>query len=182
MADLVIEKINEVYLKVKTEPSIEYELRDRFTFEVPNKKFMPQYRSRYWDGYVHLFNMKTKRIYVGLLDKIVAFCENSGYSYEFEKNKFYGAPFEINEMISWEGVKDYVKSITKFKPRDYQIDAIHDALRYNRKLLISPTASGKSLMIYALVRYFVGRKKKILLVVPTTSLVCLLYTSPSPRD
>ena len=70
MADLVIEKINEVYLKVKTEPSIEYELRDRFTFEVPNKKFMPQYRSRYWDGYVHLFNMKTKRIYVGLLDKI----------------------------------------------------------------------------------------------------------------
>ena len=175
MADLVIEKINEVYLKVKTEPSIEYELRDRFTFEVPNKKFMPQYRSRYWDGYVHLFNMKTKRIYVGLLDKIVAFCENNGYSYEFEKNKFYGAPFEVNQMISREGVIDYVKSITKFKPRDYQIDAIHDALRYNRKLLISPTASGKSLMIYALVRYFVGRKKKTLLVVPTTSLVEQMY-------
>ena len=154
MADLIIEKINEVYLKVKTEPSIEYELRDRFTFEVPNKKFMPQYRSRYWDGYVHLFNMKTKRIYVGLLDKIVAFCENNGYSYEFESNKFYGYPFEVNEMISWEGVKDYVQSITKFKPRDYQIDAIHDALRYNRKLLISPTASGKSLMIYALERYY----------------------------
>ena len=175
MADLVIEKINEVYLKVKTEPSIEYELRDRFTFEVPNKKFMPQYRSRYWDGYVHLFNMKTKRIYVGLLDKIIAFCENNGYSYEFEKNKFYGAPFEVNEMISREGVIDYVKSITNFKPRDYQIDAIHDALRYNRKLLISPTASGKSLMIYALVRYFVGRKKKTLLVVPTTSLVEQMY-------
>ena len=175
MADLVIEKINEVYLKVKTEPSIEHELRDRFTFEVPNKKFMPQYRSRYWDGYVHLFNMKTKRIYVGLLDKIVAFCENNGYSYEFESNKFYGYPFEVNEMISWEGVKDYVKSITKFKPRDYQIDAIHDALRYNRKLLISPTASGKSLMIYAIVRYFVAKKQKILLVVPTTSLVEQMY-------
>ena len=67
-------------------------------------------------------------------------------------------------MISWEGVRDYVKSITKFKPRDYQIDAIHDALRYNRKLLISPTASGKSLMIYALVRYFVGRKKRYYLL------------------
>ena len=141
MADLVIEKINEVYLKVKTEPSIEYELRDRFTFEVPNKKFMPQYRNRYWDGYVHLFNMKTKRIYVGLLDKIVAFCENSGYSYEFEKNKFYGAPFEVNEMISREGVIDYVKSITKFKPRDYQIDAIHDALRYNRNCLLYTSPS-----------------------------------------
>ena len=175
MADLVIEKINEVYLKVKTEPSIEYELRDKFTFEVPNKKFMPQYRSKYWDGYVHLFNMKTKRIYVGLLDKIVAFCEKSGYSYKFENNKYYGPPFEINEMISMGGVKDYMSSITGLKARPYQIEAVYEALRYNRKLLISPTASGKSLMIYALIRYFVAKKQKILLVVPTTSLVEQMY-------
>ena len=171
MADLKIQKVNEVYLQIKTEPHIEHELRDRFTFEVPNKKFMPQYRSRYWDGFVHLFNMKTKRIYVGLLDKIVAFCEKSGYTYEFENNKFYGLPFEVNDFVSHGGVKDYMKSITSFKPRDYQIDAVYDALRYNRKLLISPTASGKSLMIYSIVRYFVGLNKKILLVVPTTSLV-----------
>jgi superfamily II DNA or RNA helicase len=171
MTDLIIQKVNEVYLQVKTQPHIEYELRDRFTFEVPNKKFMPQYRGKYWDGYVHLFNMKTKRIYVGLLDKVVSFCEQSGYSYKFEDNKFYGLPFEVNDFISHGGVKDYMKSITSFKPRDYQIDAVYDALRYNRKLLISPTASGKSLMIYSIVRYFVGTNRKILLVVPTTSLV-----------
>jgi superfamily II DNA or RNA helicase len=171
MADLTIQKVNEIYLKITTEPHIEYELRDRFTFEVPNKKFMPQYRSKYWDGFVHLFNMKTKRIYVGLLDKIVAFCESSGYSYSFQDNKFYGPPFEVNEMISMEGVKDYMYSITDLKPRDYQIEAVYDALRYNRKLLISPTASGKSLMIYSITRYFVSKGKKILLVVPTTSLV-----------
>ena len=74
-------------------------------------------------------------------------------------------------MISEEGVKDFMASITALKPRDYQIDAVHDALRYNRKLLISPTASGKSFMIYTIVRYFVNRGSKILLVVPTTSLV-----------
>ena len=175
MADLTIQKVNEVYLKVKTEPSIEYELRDKFTFEVPNKKFMPQYRSKYWDGYVHLFNLKTKRIYVGLLDKIVAFCEKAGYTYQFENNKYYGPPFEINEMISMGGVKDYMASITKLKPRPYQIEAVYEALKYNRKLLISPTASGKSLMIYALIRYYVAKKQKILLVVPTTSLVEQMY-------
>ena len=171
VSDLTIQKVNEVYLKIDTQPHIEYELRDRFTFEVPNKKFMPQFRGKHWDGYVHLFNMKTKRIYVGLLDKIVAFCENAGYSYQFENNKFYGLPFEVNDMISKGGVKDYIKTITSFKPRDYQIDAVYDALRYNRKLLISPTASGKSLMIYAITRYFVSKKHKVLLVVPTTSLV-----------
>ena len=171
MADLIIEKINEVYLKITTEPHIEYELRDRFTFEAPNAKFMPQFRKRNWNGEIHLFNMKTKRIYVGLLDKVVAFCENAGYKYQFRNNKFYGLPFEVNEMINHEGVKDYISSITDLRPRDYQIDAVHDALRYNRKLLISPTASGKSFMIYSIVRFHVGMKRKVLLVVPTTSLV-----------
>jgi len=171
MADLTIEKVNEVYLRISTEPHIEHELRDRFTFEVPNMKFMPQYRRRHWNGEIHLFDMRTKRIYVGLLDKVVAFCEKSGYSFEFVNNKFYGLPFEVNELICKEGVKDYMRSITSIKPRDYQIDAVHDALRYNRKLLISPTASGKSFMIYSVVRFHVGLKRKVLLVVPTTSLV-----------
>ena len=175
MADVTIEKVNEVYLRITTEPHIEYELRDRFTFEVPNKKFMPQYRSRHWDGFVHLFNMKTKRIYVGLLDKVIAFCENAGYTYKFLNNKFYGPPFEVNEMISEEGVKDYMSSITHFEPRDYQVNAVYDALKYNRKLLISPTGSGKSFMIYTITRYFVARGLKILLVVPTTSLVEQMY-------
>lgn len=171
MADLTIEKVNEVYLKISTEPHIEHELRDKFTFEVPNMKFMPQYRRRHWNGEIHLFDMRTKRIYVGLLDKVVAFCEKSGYSFEFQDNKFYGLPFEVNQMICKEGVKDFMASITSIKPRDYQIDAVHDALRYNRKLLISPTASGKSFMIYSVVRFHVGLKRKVLLVVPTTSLV-----------
>ena len=168
---MTIEKVNEVYLRISTEPHIEHELRDRFTFEVPNMKFMPQYRRRHWNGEIHLFDMRTKRIYVGLLDKVVAFCEKSGYSFEFVNNKFYGLPFEVNELICKEGVKDYMRSITSIKPRDYQIDAVHDALRYNRKLLISPTASGKSFMIYSVVRFHVGLKRKVLLVVPTTSLV-----------
>ena len=177
MAHLIIEKVNEVYLKIDTEPHVEHELRDRFTFEVEGAKFMPQYRRRHWNGEIHLFDMRTKRIYVGLLDKIVTFCEQSNYTYEFKDNKFYGLPFEVNEMISKEGVKDYMASITgpDIKARDYQIDAVYDALRYNRKLLISPTASGKSFMIYSVVRFHVGLKRKVLLVVPTTSLVEQMY-------
>jgi superfamily II DNA or RNA helicase len=173
--DLVISKSNEVFLKINTEPHIEYELRDHFKFEVPGAKFMPQYRSKYWNGEIHLYDMRSKQIYVGLLDKIVNFCEQYGYSYKFEDNKFYGQPFEINEHISYEGVKDYMHSICSHEPRQYQIEGVYDALRHNRKLLISPTASGKSLMIYSLVRYYVDRGEKILLVVPTTSLVEQMY-------
>jgi superfamily II DNA or RNA helicase len=174
-ANLVITKSNEVYLKIITEPHIEYELRDHFKFEVPNAKFMPQYRGRNWNGEIHLFDIRTKQIYVGLLDKLISFCKSYNYTYKFEENKFYGLPFEVNESISYEGVKDYMSSICSHSPRQYQIEGVYDALRHNRKLLISPTASGKSLMIYSIVRYFAGRDKKILLVVPTTSLVEQMY-------
>ena len=175
MADLIISKSNEVYLKVKAEPHVDYELRDHFTFQVESAKFMPQYRGRHWNGEIHLYNTNTKQIYVGLLDKVVSFCESRGYTYDFVDNKYYGLPFEVNEMISREGVKDYMKSICKYDPRDYQVEGVYDALRHNRRLLISPTASGKSLMIYSLVRYYTAKKQNILIVVPTTSLVEQMY-------
>jgi len=174
-ANVVIGKANEVFLQINAEPHIQYELRDHFTFEVEGAKFMPQYRKRNWNGEIHLFDLRTKRIYIGLLDKIISFCNRHDYTYKFVDNEYYGPPFEINEGISYEGVKDYIKSITKLKARDYQVEGVCDALKHNRKLLISPTASGKSLMIYAIVRYYVEKGQKILLVVPTTSLVEQMY-------
>jgi len=175
MANIIIQKKNEIYLKVETEPHIHQELSEHFTFDVPGAKFMPQYRSKYWDGKIRLYSNHTGELYVGLLDKLVAWAKNCEYTVEFKDNKFYGSPFEENEMISVEGVSDYMKSISRHEPRDYQVDAVYDALRYNRKLLISPTASGKSLMIYSIVRYFVEKEHNILLIVPTTSLVEQMY-------
>ena len=175
MSHLIISKKNEVFLHVKAEPHVYYELSDQFTFDVPGAKFMPHYQKRHWDGKIRLFNVQTGEIYVGLLDKLMQFCRDHEYTSQFTKNEYYGLPFEINDMISKEGVKDYMTAISKYKPRDYQIDGVYDALRHNRKLLISPTASGKSLMIYGIVRYFVEKKKNILIVVPTTSLVEQMY-------
>ena len=175
MSHLSISKKNEVYLQIESDPHVYYELSDQFTFEIPGAKFMPQYRNRYWDGKIRLFNVKNGEIYVGLLDKIQKFCEDHEYTYEFLDNKFFGTPFEVNENISYEGVKDYMTSISKYSPREYQVEGVYDALRHNRRLLISPTASGKSLMIYSIVRYYVERGENTLIVVPTTSLVEQMY-------
>ena len=175
MSHLVISKKNEVYLNVQAEPHVYYELADQFTFEVPGAKFSPAYKNKYWDGKIRLFNTQTKQIYVGLLDKVIQFCKDHNYTYDFQPSKFYGLPFEVNEQISLEGVKDYMNAICKYSPRSYQVEGVYDALRHNRKLLISPTASGKSLMIYSIVRYFVEKGKNTLIVVPTTSLVEQMY-------
>lgn len=172
MADVIIQKKNEVYLSVDCEPHIKYELSEYFTFEVPNAKFMPQYKRRLWDGKIKLFSPADGQIYVGLYDYLVDWLETREYSYENKENKFYGLPKESNELISAPGIVDYVKSLNiPFKVRDYQYTAIYQALKYNRRLLLSPTASGKSLMIYAITRYFADSDRNILIVVPTTSLV-----------
>ncbi len=175
MTDLTIAKKNEVYLTVDASPHVQQELSDFFTFDVPGAKFMPQYRNRHWDGKIRLFSTATGEVYVGLLDKIVSWAKKSEYTVKFLNSEYYGTPFEENEEISKAGVKDYMNAISQIKPRDYQLDGVYDALKYNRRLIISPTGSGKSLMIYAIARYHVGRKRRILLVVPTTSLVEQMY-------
>lgn len=175
MSHLIISKKNEVYLQIKAEPHIYYELRDAFQFEVPNARYSPAYRNKWWDGKIYLFNVNTREIYIGLLDRIIQFCDDHNYTYEFKQNKYYGLPFEINENISKEGVQDYIKSITHYTPRDYQIDAVYQALKYNRKVILSPTSSGKSLQIYSLVRYYTHKNLKTIIITPRTSLVTQLY-------
>ena len=175
MADVIIKKKNEVFLQISCEPHIEHELQDEFTFDVPGAKFMPQYRSKYWDGKIRLYNLQKKEIYVGLLDKVTSFCRRYDYDFEFENSKYYGLPYQETEGVSHEGVKEYLTGISKYKPRDYQIEGVFDALQKNRRLIISPTGSGKSLMIYAVTRYHVSYERSTLIVVPTTSLVEQMY-------
>lgn len=171
MADIKIIKKNEVFIKLQCEPHILYELQPHFSFQVESAKFMPQFRSTGWDGTIHLLSVSTGEIYAGLLDKVIAKIKSYGYTYEFEENKYYGLPFEINDEISLEGVKGYMGAICSYEPYDYQINAVYECLKYNRKTIISPTASGKSLIIYALARYYTNKGLKTLIVFPTTSLI-----------
>ncbi len=177
MMDLKIAKKNEVYLKIEAPDHVKYELADFFTFEVESAKFMQKTkRYRGWDGKIRLFSPSTGELYCGLVDYLTDWAKKNKYEYEIEENEFYGSPDDINDLITPEGVAGFVKSLhLPVKVRDYQYQAIYECLRYNRRLLLSPTASGKSLMIYALVRYHVNIKRNVLIVVPTTSLVEQMY-------
>ena len=61
---LVIDKKDEVYLKIEAEENIRRELSEYFTFEVFGFKFMFQYRSKVWDGKIRLYSYATGQIYV----------------------------------------------------------------------------------------------------------------------
>jgi len=176
MDTLIIEKKNDVYLTVDCDPNVQREISEFFTFYVPGYKFMPAFRNRMWDGKIRLFSQKTKEIYFGLYPYIKAFCEERGYHIVAGKN------VDIENKVDKDIVKKFSNGLgQKFEARDYQIDAIYHSLKFNRTLLLSPTASGKSFVIYALIRYYSHlikdrKNNRCLLIVPTTSLVEQMYS------
>ncbi len=172
MSRIVIRKKNEVYYQLLSEPHVHRELSDYFSFEVPEAKFLKKNpRYRYWDGTIHLYSPGTGELYCGLLSHLKEWARERQYQLEYAKNDWYGEVEEVNDLVSPNGVKVFMDKICKYQPRDYQYQTVYNALRYNRGLFLSPTGSGKSLMIYSIVRYYVATKKKILVIVPTTSLV-----------
>ena len=173
MTHLTVKKKNEVYITIHSdEEYVHRELADYFTFEVPEAKFLKKNpRYKYWDGTIRLYSPATGDLYHGLIKHVQTWADEKQYIVEYEKNDWYGDIEDDNKFVSPAGVKHFMDKISNIKPRDYQYKAVYEAIKYNRKLLLSPTGSGKSLMIYAIVRYYAATAKKILIVVPTTSLV-----------
>lgn len=171
-----IEKINNVHIRVFTEQGIAQEISEFFTFEMPGARFTPQYRAKLWDGKIRMFDLHRKTLYVGLLKYLLNFAERNEYEVEFINDVITSTQIDIKEI--WEFAK-WLNLHSRGKPieiYDYQIDAIHRALSDERRLLLSPTSSGKSLIIYTSMRWHLENKRKCIIVVPTTSLVEQLYS------
>ena len=161
-----VHHFNEVYLKVECENSTAMDLSEYFTFYVPNYKFTPAFKNKIWDGKIRLFNRLNNTLYVGLLPHLKKFCEERDYELKIDDE------LSTTENFSLVEAKEFADTLgIPFEVRDYQIKAFAHCVRNNRALLLSPTASGKSLIIYLLVRWF---SSKTLIIVPTVSLVSQL--------
>ena len=165
---LNVTKLDDVFVKVDCEASTAQELCDHFTFEVPGYKFMPSYRNKVWDGKIRLYSVWDKKIYSGLLPQVTKWAYENSYAVEglvdFKPNTI--KPEELKDFV--DGLDLHSKN-KKLTIRPYQYEAIFHSLNSRRCVLVSPTASGKSLIIYSIIRYL--EDFKVLLVVPTITLV-----------
>ena len=168
---ITIEKINNVNLRITSDDyGCLQELGDFFTFEVPGYKFMPSYRSGQFDGKIRMYDLHRKTLYVGLLKYVHDFAERNSYKVNYINE-------EVRPIVTHQEVLDYanwLKPSSRGEPitiRDYQVDAVHKALSDERVLLLSPTASGKSFIIYTAMRHHIEQNRKCIIIVPTVSLV-----------
>lgn len=172
-SDLIITKKDEVFAKVACERHIAMELSEFFTFFVPGYQFVPAYRNRIWDGKIRLYALQSGQIYLGLIPYLKEFCSEREYTYEME---------ELTDEYSVYLAEKFIKTLNlhsngePIEVREHQLNAYVHAMRNRRALLLSPTASGKSLIIYLICRQLLDYQNlKGLIIVPTTSLVEQLY-------
>lgn len=166
-ADVLVSKVDETYMHLDCEDHIAYEVREHFTIDVPNAKFMPSYRKG-WDGKLRLFNARSRKLYIGLLPELIEFLQGVEYKFVIDKR------LKSDDEISEAKLERYIESLNlPYEIRDYQKAAVAIAISKKRGVLLSPTGSGKSLIIYSILRYFDDRK--ILLIVPTLSLTTQMY-------
>jgi len=174
MESLIISKQNESFLHIECERSVEQELSEHFCFFVPGYRFMPAYRNRMWDGKIRLFDQRKKTLYTGLYKYLAEFCETRDYKIVADESLSVLQTPDIKYITDGLTLTAGSKPIT---PRDYQLDALEHALSHRKSLLLSPTASGKSLIIYMAIRAFLDASdQNVLLIVPTTSLVEQMYS------
>ena len=169
-----VEKKNEATLYLGSEDSgILMEISEFFTFYAPGYKFMPSYRNKMWDGKVRLYNRMNSTIPSGLLNEVLQFAKDRSYQVNLSP--------DIQNRFSYD--EEFIDGLSlcsggnPIKPRDYQKRAFEFATDNGKAILVSPTGSGKSLIIYMLIRYYLQEEldKKVIIVVPTTSLVEQMY-------
>ena len=175
---IVVGKINETFLQLSCEKYIAYELNEYFSFKIPNAQFHPKVKARMWDGKIRLFNIQTGQLYIGLLPYLKEWAEK--HSYKIQTDIVDAKPLTGLDIKS---IKEFFDSLNlhcknkKIIPRDYQIASFLHCVKSDRALLLSPTSSGKSLVIYSLIRWYQQflDNDKMLIVVPTTNLVTQMY-------
>ncbi len=174
MSDLItISKQDDVFLRVQTDAGISQEISDYFSFYVPGYKFTPKFRSGAWDGKIRLFNPFKKQLYGGLLWKLAEFSRVREYDMDIP-NGLLPRNFSLQEA------HEFAQSIgvpEEFERRDHQIEGFVHCVRNGRGLLLSPTSSGKSLIVYLLARFYEQEYgHRCLIIVPSVGLVKQLAT------
>lgn len=167
-----VEKLNAAFCTVKTsDRGIAREIRDHLSFEVEGAKYHPLVKAGKWDGVISLFDIQNAALPTGLIPHLEQFARERDYPFDLA--------YDESNSITIEEVEDFTKSLklsdgkgNSMTPHEYQISAIHDAIKNKGILLSSPTSSGKSLILYSLMRYFEKDiENKILVLVPNISLI-----------
>ncbi len=170
MNEVIITKINASYVKLDADEDILHDINSFFAVYAEGYMFNPRYKARVWDGKIRFFSITTHLLPAGLVSAVEKFCDKNNYTVRYEN--FDDTTSEFSEDTFAKNCEEALK-VSGMKMRDYQEEACKIALKQRTGILQCCTSSGKSMIIYNMIRNMLtyNRIKKILLIVPSVSLV-----------
>jgi len=166
---IILEKLNESYIRVIVDDEdILQDLWIRYSEYQSGYQFSPKYKNRRWDGKIRKFSRETGVTQIGFTKDIISYFESNKMEYEmigFEEEQV------LDEKLFKERT-DYFMRNSGISIRDYQEEAIRVSLEKRIGILLSCTGSGKSLMLYNIIRHLrADDVKRIVLIVPNITLI-----------
>jgi len=168
MKVLEITPHNNVFIQFKTTCNeTMLKLREHFSYEID------RWKVKGWSGSGNptICLLKyNKYLYKGLLPYFIDFLHDNNIPYKLDPS------LNTKKHLSDDVFDKFIDGLKlPFEPRFYQKEAVKRVLESSMKTVISPTASGKSLIGYLLIMSYLmsrkDKKKKVLLIVPSISLV-----------
>ena len=118
-------------------------LGKKYRCKSPGCEFSTSYKRGHWDGYNYFFNPKTGKFGTGLLYSILEDLDYLEYNYKLNDSR---PSIEIGDS-----------EIEGIEPRDYQESLINEALDLKSCIIKSPTGSGKTIIIAAILKALEGK-------------------------
>ena len=162
---------NKQLLRVDEATSLELEqLNISLTKRIDSWRFNPLVKKGVWDGYISYFK-DDKWIPAGLWKEVMDICKE--YRFELKIN---GISELFDRGISSESFQKWALDFfedSDITPRDYQVEAAYNILKFRKCLSELATSAGKTLISFLTVAYILEKQKaeKILFIVPNVSLV-----------
>lgn len=179
--DIILVKYNQLYYKIQTDGRTLNKIKTYFSMRAPGFIFNPLYKNGLWNGFISL--IKNDYLPSGLLEDLRKYAADNNLSLFIsgEETSTNLSPEYLDEVINNITLSDMnkkTKEVIPIKLRDYQLEAVKLCINNKHQLIISNTSTGKTLMMYMVVRVLqqaITFDKKMLMIVPSISLVDQMY-------
>ena len=162
---------NKQFLRVDEATEMEVEqLNISLNRRIENWRFHPLVKKGLWDGYISYIK-DDKWIPSGLWREVMSICKDYKFDLEIDGvMRMFDTSIKQEDFTEW--AEAYFEG-NEISPRDYQIEAAFNILKFRNCLSELATSAGKTLISFMAVSYLLEKEKagRILFIVPNVSLV-----------
>lgn len=155
-------------------PSLLESVSEYFSFYAEGYRFQPKYKAGIWDGKIRLFERNNNLLPYGLLAHLIRYLKIHEIDFEIDST----LKEMVDDTVTVDDIQAFCSDELKlpFEPYDYQVDSVLTSVKTGRRIIKSPTGSGKSLIQYITARWLLDKAgfQKILITVPTVNLITQL--------